>query len=297
MKRGGLIGGALVLGAVPALAADKSEPVVLPPASPWHVQYADDSCRLAREFGTGEAAVTLMIDQFEPGDMFRMSLIGGRMKRPAGLDEARVRFGAALPEQAVPFYPSMVGKYPAWSFAQDMRVRPLSDAETAARAVQEDAPLAPISEEEKASVTAIDIGRPLRRPLRLHTGSMKASFAAMDACTDELLTHWGIDVVRHKTRSRPVTPADSPGIWLKSEDYPSAMQQMGQPGIVQFRLTVDEKGIPAACHIQQSTNPEGFDRTVCEKLMRRARFVPALDKDGKPMTSYYRDTVHFMFPN
>lgn len=297
MKVERLIVGALILGATPAFAADKSEPVVLQPSSPWNVQYADDACRLVRAFGTGEAAVTLIIDQFEPGDRFRLSLIGDRMTRGAGPSEARVRFGETLPEQTIPFYPGIVGKYPAWTFIRDMRVRPLSDAEIAARAVQEGAPLAPITEEEKASVTAIDLGRPLRQPLRLRTGSMTPAFAAMDSCTDELLTHWGIDVVRHKARSRRAIPVESPGKWLKNEDYPPAMRQKGQPGIVEFRLTVDENGIPAACHIQQSTKPEGFDRTVCEKLMRRARFEPALDKDGKPMTSYYRNVVHFFFPN
>jgi len=298
MKTGGwVVGAALLSSSAPLCAADKSAPVVLEPSSPWNVHYADDSCRLIRVFGSGKEAVTLIIDQFEPGDRFRMSLIGKRMKRPAGSADARIRFGAILPEQDVFFYSGSVGKNPAWIFASDIRIRPLSEAEKAALSAQGSTPVAPVTDGDKASVTAIDIGRPLRHPLRLYTGPMKASFAAMDACTDELLTHWGIDVARYKTRSRPATPADSPGTWLKSGDYPMDMLQKGQPGIVEFRLAVGADGVPTACHIQQSTDPEGFDRTVCEKLMKRARFEPALDKAGKPMASYYRDTVQFAIPN
>jgi TonB family protein len=284
--------------ATPAFAKDKDEPTVLEPSTPWNMHYAPDSCRLVRTFGTGEAAVTLIVDQFAPGDAFRMTLAGEPMKRYATDGEAEIRFGSALPEQSLFFYLGTIGEdLDAWIFPADIRIRPLPKEDMVALREGRSAEIAPITDAEKASVTAIDIGRPLRHPLRLYTGSMKAGFAALDTCTDELLTHWGIDVARYHQQSRPATPVVSPGKWLKSDDYPVAMLRKGQPGIVEFRLTVGADGNPTACHIQQSTNPEGFDRTVCGKLMKRARFEPALDKDGKPFVSFFRETVHFAIPH
>jgi TonB family protein len=65
---------------------------------------------------------------------------------------------------------------------------------------------------------------------------------------------------------------------------------------VHFRLSVDARGKVSDCHIQRSTRPEGFDEAVCEVLMHRARFKPALDAEGKPMASYYINTVRFIIP-
>ncbi|WP_176141484.1 energy transducer TonB [Sphingopyxis flava] len=277
--------------------AGAAEPAGLDPSSPWNVHYAEDYCRLIRVFGSGREAVTLIIDQYEPGDEFRISLMGERMKGAAGSDEARIRFGEALPQQYVLFYTGSIGTNPAWIFVENIRIRPLSDTEKTVLSARGSVPVAPIADHEKASVNFIDIGRPLRHSLRLRTGPMKASFAAMNECTDELLTHWGIDAERHKMRLRSAIPARSPSTWLRAGDYPSAMLQKGMPGLVEFRLDVGADGFPTACHIQQSTHPEGFDRTVCDRLMKRARFEPALDRDGKPMASYYRDSVRFAFPN
>lgn len=298
MKTGGLgVWVAMLSSIAQPVAAGAAEPVGLDPSSPWNVHYADDYCRLIRVFGSGREAVTLIIDQYEPGDEFRISLMGRRMKSPVGSDKARIRFGEALPQQDVLFYSGSIGTNPAWIFVTDIRIRPLSDTEKAVLSARGSAPVAPVTDDEKASVSSIDIGRPLRHPMRLRTGPMKASFAAMDACTDELLTHWGIDAARHKTRLRSAIPTRSPSTWLKDGDYPLAMLLKRQPGLVEFRLDVGEDGVPTACHIQQSTHPEGFDRTVCDRLMKRARFEPALDRDGQPIASYYRDSVRFAFAN
>ena len=122
---------------------------------------------------------------------------------------------------------------------------------------------------------------------------MKAPFAALDKCMDELLVRWGVDVARHTTLFRRVVPVESPANWLKNSDYPESARFKGAQGIVNFRLSIDDVGKATACHIQQSTRPPEFDTAVCKALMRRARFKPALDKDEKPLASYYRGTVVF----
>ncbi len=281
--------------AVPSMAAEKA-PIELAPTTPWNVHYADDYCRLARIFGSDKQKIILSIEQDAPGNSFRMTLVGPMLGRENEKGDATIKFGA-MAEQAVMFFPGTVGDDPAWIFGDSMRLKPYSEAEIALANKNGYAfsSETPITEADEAAVKSVVIGRPLRHPVRLNTGPMKAVFTAMRNCTDELLDHWGIDVARHRELSRWAMPLGQPGKWLRSGDYPPDMLAKAQPGIVRFRLSVGADGIPAACHIQRSTNSKGFDDAVCKGVMRRARFEPALDKDGLPIASYYVNAVRFQF--
>lgn len=287
-NRFGMMGAVLLLAAMPTPPAAAKEPVALAPSTPWNVNYAKDHCRLARKFGEGKQAVFLILDQMSPGDSFRLTLGGAMMKGRGDARDATIRFGDVLPELRPRFFPgAMSDGTPAWIFGYNIRIKPGS--------AEEDSPEQPVTPEDEATVTEVLIGRPLYQPLLLKTGPMKPSFDAMRACTDELLDHWGIDVARHRQLSRPATPIGSPGSWLNSGDYPVAMLSKWLPGMVQFRLSVGADGVPTDCHVQRSTNDGGFDEAVCKGVMRRARFEPALDKDGQPLASWYVNSVLFQF--
>ncbi|MCW0197061.1 energy transducer TonB [Sphingopyxis sp.] len=305
MKTGGwVVGAGLLLSSAPLVAAEKDEPVMLEPSSPWNVNYADDYCRLGRVFGEGEQRTILIMDRYAPGDVFRLTLAGAATEAVKSGGEASVQFGPGWDAQTVRFFSGKLGeKLPAWIFAGNARIRPLTEAQqaqVAAEAAEEGladtAPIAPISEADEAATTQLRFGPPLRRPLILHTGPMKKALDAMRACTDELVTHWGVDPKQVRTQSRPAVPRGSPGRWLGPDDYPRDMLINGMQGMIQFRLTIGEDGKPLSCHIQQSTDPDGFAKTVCQLLMRRARFEPALDSEGKPMKTYYLSAVRFTLP-
>lgn len=274
------------------------------PSTSWNIHYADDYCRLARTFGSGDDALILFMDSFGPGDHFRMTLAGNATKAQKNGGEAVVRFGPAFAEHELVFFSGWIGeKIPAWIFSSDNRIRPLSldeqkhvDAAFKAGHGTAHVDLSPITAEDEVATSYVEFGRPLRRPVRLMTGSLKAPFDALRSCLDNLITHWGLEPDRLKNQSKRVSPIGSPGRWLTYSDYPATMLSQGMPGIVNFRLIVDEKGVPASCHVQQSTNPEGFDKTVCNALMRRARFDPAVDANGNPMRSYYLNRVRFFVP-
>ncbi|WP_432769337.1 MAG: energy transducer TonB [Sphingopyxis sp.] len=296
-RRGWPISIALAMLVAPGAAQAAEDVIELAPTTPWNVHYADDYCRLARIFGADKHKLTLSIEQDAPGSSFRMTLAGPLLRRLDRQDEARVTFGA-MPAQRIMFFPGTVGKdQTAWIFGDTVRLKPYPAEEIAFAAANGYArsSIGEITEADEAAVTSVLIGRPLRKPVRLKTGPMQGAFAAMRKCTDELLDHWGIDVARHRALSRWVMPAGNPGKWLNSGDYPAAMLSRWQPGIVRFRLSVGADGSPTACHIQRSTNSEGFDDAVCKGLMRRARFEPALDKDGQPIASYYVNAVRFQF--
>ena len=283
----------------PSAIAAASEPLSLEPSSNWTVDYADDSCRLIRQFGVENDVVVAIFNRFSPGDTFQLTVAGKPVELRRANRPASVTFGPAEAEQEHGFtIGTMSDGMSALIFAGPMRIAPLTESEQKERANsgQGDFILTPISDQRKAAVTELAIGRPLSTPVVLKLGAMDKPLAALSTCMDELLTHWGIDVEKHRNLSLPARPAGNAGRWVNANDYPLGMLSKGKQAIVHFRLSVDEQGNPTACHIQQSTRPKAFDDVVCKSMMRRAKFLPAVDKAGEPIASYYRNTARFMIP-
>lgn len=287
---------AAMLSSTPAAAA--KEPLRLAPSSKWLVNYAEDSCRMARTFGEGDQRVMLIADRYEPGEMLRLSFYGQPAK--VGEDgEVQFRFGPAEAVQKASFYPATLGdKSPGIILRGGVRIGPLTKeqqkAQAAANKTDEPAFTVPdLGPAREAAVTYLEVLRPVRTPFILETGSLGPPLAALRKCTDELLDHWGIDVAKHAGLTRRAIPKKNPAHWMSPNDYPSDMLMRGKRAIVQFRLNIDANGEPTACHIQQSTRPQAFDDAVCKAIMRNARFEPALDAEGTPLASYWINTVVF----
>jgi hypothetical protein len=289
----------IIAATTPAFAQSAKEPLSLKPTSAWHIDYADDRCRLARQFGAGDEQVYAFFDRYGPTEYFRLTLAGKPVKTPIEKADATLQFGPTEAEQKIMTWNGNLGKMPALIFANSIRLAPATAAEFAA-ATKSDKDewidFAPIGEARQKAIKYLTVGKPLRRAVTLETGPMRAPFMALDKCIDNLMTTWGIDTEKHKVLTRKATPQQSPGKWVVSSDYPLDMLSSGQPAIVEFRLSVGPDGTPTACHIQSTTRPKEFDDAVCKSVMRRARFDPALDAAGKPLASYYRNTVRFQIP-
>ena len=288
---------ALVLGPWSALAAQPD--LQLKHSSPWHVDYAEDRCRLMRQFGDSDDMVYAIFDRYGPGERFRLTIAGKPMRTWAESGVATIRFGPKESEQKLNFYQGNLGKLPALLFQAQARLAPPSPAEQSLIDNRKDSEwidLAPIDQIREAAIQTLTITKPLRRTVVLEIGPMRKPFEALGKCVDNLMTSWGIDTEKHKLLMRPVKPLKSPGTWVVSSDYPLNMISAGQPAIVEFRLSIGTNGIPVSCHIQATTRPKEFDDAVCGSLMRRARFEPALDAQGQPLISFYRNTVRFALP-
>lgn len=281
--------------ALVAPASEAKQPLRLSPSSKWHVNYAPDSCRLARAFGTGDDEVLLLLDRFQPGPRVHMTLVGEPLKVRSDNRRITLRFGPNDPPFDKQFTPATVdggraalvlsgglyisGYDPSWAEVEgdDDGTRPLPVVDPALY----------------GAIRDLELRIPGKQAVVLETGSMLDAERVLAACTDDLLRGWNIDVPAHRTLSRRVAPVGSPGKWMNSSDYPADMWIRGNQALVFFRLVVDAEGKPASCHIQQSTRPQAFDDAVCNGLMKRASFTPALDAAGRPIASYYLNSVRF----
>lgn len=296
----------LVCAALPvaAIAAPK-EPLRLKPSSKWIADYPKDGCRLIRQFGEGDNQSLIVLSRFAPSDSFALTFAGKPFKQNETV-KAKVQFGPDEAEQEGEFWAGKYGELPSMVMTGEMRLGLLTAEEIDAikasikekQATQKSkAPvyvkIQPIGVEREKRVKYVKVSRPLRTPVVLELGSMDRPMAALNTCITDLVNGWGLDAEKHKSMLRSVMPITSPGNWMKSSDYPVKMLRAGQPALVEFRLDVDEAGSATGCHIQQTTRPVEFDKAVCGAIMRKAKFDPAIDAQGKPMKSYYQSTVKF----
>lgn len=92
------------------------------------------------------------------------------------------------------------------------------------------------------------------------------------------------------------SPNCSPGRWILPADYPKAAIDAGEEGATDFTLLIDSEGRPRGCTIDKSSGSSRLDARVCPLLMRRARFIPAFSKEGKPIEGQWSNTIRWEIP-
>jgi TonB family protein len=74
---------------------------------------------------------------------------------------------------------------------------------------------------------------------------------------------------------------------FSDDDYPAEALRDGDQGTVQAKLLIDADGRVTACAIIRSSGHQSLDDTTCRILQRRARFLPARDRNGRPIASTF----------
>jgi len=263
------------------------------PSSAWTLDYDDDSCALRRMFGAGENRVYLEFRRFEPDTSLQIVIASERMnaRNPSNF---RYRFSSEADWRDTPgINITLDNEFSGVIFNTVLFRTPEGmtdpDRDAYLRSIDWRA-----QEREIVSRTdAITLRGAYRRELTLQLGPMGPPMAALNECIDELMTHWDIDVEAHKTLTRAAIPIDytSSSSML---DYPPKMLLRSMPGLVNIRLAIDETGRITGCHIQMPLSDPEFEESSCADIQHAFEFEPALDKDGKPIASYWVTGVRFI---
>lgn len=92
-------------------------------------------------------------------------------------------------------------------------------------------------------------------------------------------------------------PRGSPGSWVSNDDYPAAAIRAEQQGTVGFTLSVDAEGRPSDCVVTRTSGVALLDETACSLMMRRARFEPARDAEGKAIAARWSSRFRWELPD
>lgn len=92
------------------------------------------------------------------------------------------------------------------------------------------------------------------------------------------------------------TDTPPPGGFQTTDDYPTESLKKGEQGVVAYLLNIDEQGRITRCDITRSSGFARLDEASCRLLLRRGRFNPARDENGKPVASTYSGKVNWQIP-
>jgi TonB family protein len=273
----------LALSALPALIAApvQAEIVMIPPSSPWNVDFGENKCRLARFFGEGEDRHLAFFEQYWPDESFGLTVAGPQFKRFRSRASTQLRFADEQPLQDTNPFTGTIGEYGSgvvYSSASLVAKDEEAD-ESAMRFEQLDLP---------SAKGAAYVGLKQRGDeIRLMTGPLDEAFAVLNRCTSDLVAAWGLDPEQHRSATKlPVWTNRDAVVRRIVSLYPRNALNMGEQGIMRMRVIVGTDGAVEDCTILKATDTEKLESPACE-AMKKATFTPALDAAGKPMRSYY----------
>ena len=287
-----LIAAILAGGLLPVAPAAADEPVQFTPATKWNVSPNDTNCALTREFVHGSQKVAFRLRQFDPGDSFEMTVsgkdIGYRERAP------KVRFGPQAIREEIDYPTHLVfgGGIEGVSWRDTFFSPEWFQAHSALPGAASNGPTDKDYESVESAITSIEIGGTFDPPLVLATGRMHKAMQSMRKCVDEMVSRWGIDLAALRTQSRPARPVDQ-AEWAREVQriYPREMLRQGKGAEIGIRIVVGPDGRPASCHAEMRLYDPSFEQAACAAIMKAARFEPALDAAGQPMTGLFATRV------
>ena len=194
---------------------------ILEPSSPWKVDYADKECRLLRDFGSGDSAVTMRLARASGLDSFDLVVAGTAIPRlpervelkfglmPQGKEESVDAYSLRVPGQAIRFI--------RWFDANP-------DILTA------------VTNDQIVTIKLTD-----KVDIAMRWKDGKAALRALEDCHADLMKSWGVDVALIRSAKTRATPTGSPGRWATNSDYPNEAARQGLEGDVVFQLTIDPR--------------------------------------------------------
>lgn len=257
----------------PISAAAKRSANVLSPAGKWRVDYGLNECRLIRPFGDPTHPTTLQLSRVDPNPDFAPALaIAAQDLRPSAIDE-RIDISAEGHAKTLHLTGSVLSVVSG--------APPIAYSRGAG-------PLADVIQSDIASKQATTLTVSVRNVrIGLALGAMEQPLRALDRCMDDLVRTWGYDPDGQRALTRRAMPITPTNTWLNEADYPLALASELRSGGVTVRLDVSASGAIVGCHVMEAGGDPAFEQLTCDVAKKNGRFAPALDRDGKPVPTYF----------
>ena len=94
----------------------------------------------------------------------------------------------------------------------------------------------------------------------------------------------------------PASPRNNKGTWVTTNDYPSRALINEMEGNSKIILAVNKIGAVRGCSIFETSGFRELDEVACKSVTIRARFHPALDRQGNPTNGSYATSVLWQIP-
>lgn len=250
-----------------------SPPMPLKPSGPWIVDYAGSMCVLQRKFGSGDETVYL---GFRPGlfsEHMRMVVMRQGTDRGTHLGIGEMSFDGG-PPMKIPYTEGWVEKQHARVALIDLSV---SD-------------LAPLNQ---AKQFRIQVGN---ADIILAPDRVEAAMKALDPCQKDLLVSWGMDKATIDSITTFAEPKGGIVSYFSSNDYPMSAIRNDQQGTAGVRYWVSKEGKVRDCMVVESSGSAILNAQTCAIITKRAKFLPAMTKDGAAVESIGFSRIRWELP-
>jgi len=281
MKR--LLWGCVAAGMLMSSAAQAQEAGVFRPTAGWVADFGEDYCRLVRTFSDGKDEVSLAMERTQPGGFLRLLLVGNGVTTFRGADQIGYTLLPSGGERDTRYVRSETADGQQFLGFDALTLAPLAfTPDTPPPPYRRDTEL-----ETARGITGVALAKGLTKPVRFETGPLRAPVEVMQACADDLLVVWGLDVEKHKTMTAGPIPNPAPGGVLPQGTIPFGEFSKFGGGANQVRLIVGADGKPTSCTIYSPSLSTSLNNRICSLILKDATFQPAKDADGQPMASFW----------
>ena len=99
------------------------------------------------------------------------------------------------------------------------------------------------------------------------------------------------------SKARAASP-DNQGRWAAriQGDYPSRALRAEESGVVTMRITIGANGRVEGCAVTGSSGSSTLDDAACRGMQRYARYNPALNDAGNPISSTTSQSIRYVLP-
>jgi TonB family protein len=136
-----------------------------------------------------------------------------------------------------------------------------------------------------AAATSIRLSGKGLPEVHLASSGLGRAILVLKECADDLLRKWGYDPVVLRNIATPAKPIGDTRSWFKDEDYPALALKKIQSGVTIARADIDSSGKLLTCVVTQGSGSKLLDDQTCRLALERARYTPALARDGSAVAS------------
>jgi hypothetical protein len=274
-----------------ALAAPSQARQPAPQPDAWRLIQTPQYCSLARSIGEGADKADVFIQSFGSNSVYhvlvRSAALPLRAQRSA---VAQVGFGGANdPKEAF----IILGKTGAGVATAVFAANPPRQVEMGGAFYLGKGTDAHTTVPIDTTGETLTIDMEGMGTLAIPLGSMAGEYARLDACVEGLEAGW------RTAASAGALAVSGPKMLHPGETnwhlkYPENLLLNRISGFAELYVTVDAKGRARDCVIQLSTWAPDFGDKSCSAMKTIARFEPARDSQGNPVSALYRTSLMFV---
>ena len=275
-----MIGRAILCAAAAMSSAANAQAAPKQPTGRWAVKAIGNECLLTNSYGTASDPLFLSFGKSPMSSGFEMIILRKSKNADPRHGNAFISLNGAQPIQAI-FSALLLGVNPSTGLKPKTLRRiwiGASDADLEART--------------KVSRIGVEVRGETSEEFALPDFAHASE--ELEACAVALGVRWGFSAEEQKRlakRAHAVQPLQS---YFSAGDYPTEALKAGAMGSVRVKVIVDPTGLPTDCDVVGSSRNKELDAATCDVIMKRARYEPAVDIDGKAVRAIDVTTVIWM---